>query len=455
MISASQITESLTPADTAAVAEAVRNAGSRGMAVYPIGGGTQSGYGAAPSRPGIGVSLANLNRVIDDPADDLTITVEAGLTLAALDRCLAVRRQRLPVDVPRPKQATVGGAVAVNAAGPRRYGYGTIRDYVLGFTAVDGTGTVFSGGGSVVKNAAGYNMARLMSGSLGTLGILTQVTLMVRPPAEAAALLVCDLAQIEAAEPLLADLVRSDVRPIAIELLAGQLPDEDGLFGPPPKGDSPIFAADTAVAKKQIFPAAKGTGRRLVGTVPCERAARLCVGLEGSSEEVDWMVEELHRDWNAAGVGVTRQWTGPYGDPIWQQLTEMPGNAELSMEIHVLPSATVATLGKLLPLVPHGAIQARAGNGVIRIGLSCRAEDCRCVGEADAVGPTAVALIRQLREIAAAAGGKLVVAQHPDDTPLTAADIWGPPGPAVRVMQAVKDRFDPHNLLNPGRFIFP
>ena len=87
---------------------------------------------------------ANLNRVIDYPAADLTITVEAGMTLAELAKCLAAQRQRLPVDVPQPDRATVGGAVAVNAAGPRRYAYGTMRDYVLGFTAVDGAGTIFS-----------------------------------------------------------------------------------------------------------------------------------------------------------------------------------------------------------------------------------------------------------------------------------------------------------------------
>ena len=118
----------------------------------------------------IRLSLAKLNRVIDYPAADMTITVEAGMTIAELNRQLAAGRQWLPVDVPWPDRATVGGAIAVNAAGPRRYAYGTMRDYLLGFTAVDGTGMTFSGGGRVVKNAAGYNMCRLMAGSLGHAG---------------------------------------------------------------------------------------------------------------------------------------------------------------------------------------------------------------------------------------------------------------------------------------------
>ena len=197
--------------------------------------------------------------MIDYPAADLTITVEAGMTIAELAKCLAAQRQRLPVDVPQPDRATVGGAVAVNAAGPRRYAYGTMRDYVLGFTAVDGTGTMFSGGGRVVKNAAGYNMCRLMAGSLGTLGVITQVTLMVRPLPEASVLLVCDVPDFEVAEKLLAGLVRSPARPVAIELLAGRQREDDLVLGPVLEGN----------------------------------VGRLYVGFEGPAAEVDWMVEQL------------------------------------------------------------------------------------------------------------------------------------------------------------------
>ena len=261
------LTETLTPASQTDVAEAVRNAGNNGAAVYPIGGGTRLDYGVKPTRPGIGLSLAKLNRVVDYPADDLTISVEAGATIGELSRQLAAQRQRLPVDVLQPERATVGGAVALNATGPRQYGYGTMRDYLLGFTAVDGTGMTFSGGGRVVKNAAGYNMCRLMAGSLGTLGVITQVTLMVRPLCEASVLLTCDLPDFAVAERLLAGLVRSLVRPVAIELLAGR------------DGDNPVLG-----------PAGDGA------------VGRLCVGFEGATAEVDWMVGQLRKEWAAEGV---------------------------------------------------------------------------------------------------------------------------------------------------------
>ena len=112
----------------------------------------------------------------------------------------------------------MGGAVAVDAAGPRRYGYGTIRDYVLGLRGVDGRGTVFSAGGRVLKNAAGYNLCRLLAGSLGTLAVVTQATLLVRPLPETSALAACDLRDLAAAERLLAALVGSGTLPVAVEL---------------------------------------------------------------------------------------------------------------------------------------------------------------------------------------------------------------------------------------------
>ena len=165
------------------------------------------------------LSLEKMNRLVDHAADDMTVTVEAGMTFAELSKILAAKNQRLPIDVREPEKATLGGLVAVNQAGPRQFGYGTISDYLLGFTAVDGEGTIFHGGGRVVKNAAGYNMNRLMAGSLGTLGILTQLTFMVRPLPELSAIAACELPDLETAEKLLADLNKSQVRPVAIEFV--------------------------------------------------------------------------------------------------------------------------------------------------------------------------------------------------------------------------------------------
>src|SRR5205807_9828714 len=145
------------------------------------------------------LDLRALNQVIDYPARDMTITVQAGITVAKLQEILAAENQQLPVDVPLPEQATLGGAIAVNASGPRRYGYGTLRDYVIGISFVNDEGQEVKAGGRVVKNVAGYDLCKLHIGALGTLGIITQVTLKLKPvPEDQGAVAVgCEAAALE------------------------------------------------------------------------------------------------------------------------------------------------------------------------------------------------------------------------------------------------------------------
>jgi glycolate oxidase FAD binding subunit len=374
------LTETLAPADQAAVSDAVRDACERGLAVQPIGGGTMphsfrhtpcaeaDGTRSVPDT--LGLSTAKLNRLIDYQPDDMTITVEAGMTIGELQRLLAEKRQWLPVDVAYPDRATVGEAIARNAAGPQRYAYGTMRDYLLGFTAVDGTGMVFSGGGRVVKNAAGYNMCRLMAGSLSTLGIITQATLMVRPLSEAAALLACEVRDFDLAEKLLAGLTHSLARPVAVELSAGRPHEGNPLFGP--------------VSEYNV--------------------ARLYVGFEGSAAEVEWMLGQLRQEWTALGMTSPVLMPNVAADRLWRWIVESPADVQLS----VLPSRVVETIVELLKISPDCTIHAHAGDGVIRVG----------------------GLDENSRELTA-----------PAELPNT--------DPAIRVMRAIRERFDPKNILNP------
>lgn len=167
----------------------VRKAAAAGQAIYPHGGHTLTDYGLPPTRPGVTLDLTKLTRVIDYPARDMTITVEAGISVAELQRTLAAEGQTLPLDLPVPEKTTLGGAVAANLFGPRRFGHGTLRDYVIGIQFINDQGELCKGGGQVVKNVAGYDLCKLMIGSWGTLGVITQVTLKVKPLPEARAAL--------------------------------------------------------------------------------------------------------------------------------------------------------------------------------------------------------------------------------------------------------------------------
>jgi len=401
------INETLTVESQAAVAEAVRCAAAEGEAVYPIGGGTMLDIGGRPTRPGKALSLAKLNRIVDYPADDLTITVEAGTTYRELQQVLFQKRQWLPCDVPYAEHATVGGLLALGFSGPRRIGYGPIRDYLLGVTAVAGRGEKYSCGGRVVKNAAGYNLGRFLVGSLGTLSIITQATFMVRPLPETAALLACELPDLDMAERLLAAMVSSPVRPVAVELSAGQLPSGNPLFGPLTEG--------------------------------C--LGRLYVGLEGFREEVEWMLEHLRREWSRLGMTASMLMPELKTEKLWRHLADFPAH----LRICVLPSKLTAVLKELLRIVPDGAVQA-GGDGLICTQLPPHIVDEQAIHSgayADALSAIRTAVAKQ--------NGKMVVLRQPSGAALSTGDLWGPPDAETLLRQAVKERFDPHNILNPDR----
>src|SRR5260370_12515106 len=131
----------------AEVSEIVRDALSKGMAIFPLGGHTMLDFGWPLTRSGIGVDLRYLDQIVEYPARDMTITVQAGITMSKLQEILAVENQRLPIDVPLAEQATLGGAIATNTSGPRRYGFGAFRDYVIGITVVNDQGPEVRAGG--------------------------------------------------------------------------------------------------------------------------------------------------------------------------------------------------------------------------------------------------------------------------------------------------------------------
>jgi len=206
------------PADTAEFAARVGHLAAAGTPIYPCGGNTGQDFGGPAQRPGVWLSLSHLDRVIDHAVRDLTITVEAGLPFARLKAMLASQGQRLAVDVPDAERATVGGALAVNVAGPRQLRWGTFRDHVIGITVVNDRGELCSAGGRVVKNVAGYDLAKLYVGSLGAFGVITQVTFKLQPRPMEEAWATCPVPASAVAD-VLDRLHASAARPAAVELL--------------------------------------------------------------------------------------------------------------------------------------------------------------------------------------------------------------------------------------------
>lgn len=379
--------------------------------IYTIGGGTALSYGGRPTAPGLGLLTSGMNGVVDYPSRDMTITVEAGMTLRELSDRLAAEHQRLPMDVAFPDRATIGGAIAANTSGPRRFGCGTLRDYLLGFRAVDGSAEVFSAGGRVVKNAAGYDLCKLMVGSFGTLGVLTQVTLMVRPLAETSAAVACALHDLGRAESLLVELAAAPLTPVMVELLAG-----------------PAWRDDAAL-----------------GSLARQNEAWLLVGLEASRVEVDWMVQQLDQLWRSKGLPLVVLRDADAA-ALRRRLVEFPARSQavedndLIVSFHLRPSAVVPTVAGLRRLDSTVSIESHAANGVVNAAF-CRPDARRIVGHLNQV----------LRPLASRMGGHLVVRSSPLAASLSAGDVWGPPPAEIGVMRAIKRSFDPQGVLNPGR----
>lgn len=405
------LTEHVAPADQDGVAAAVAAAYSRRAAVYPIGGATSLDYGLTAKRPGIGLALAGLNRVVDYPARDLTITVESGVTMHQLAQTLAAERQWLPLDVPQPQRATVGGVVATAWSGPRRFGLGTVRDYVIGISAVDGRGQPYKGGGRVVKNVAGYDFCKLLTGSLGTLGVITQLTFKIKPAPQRSALVFCDLSNWEDAEARLAALVHTQVTSSAVELIAG--PAWNDAAGLPPLSAGAV--------------------------------ARLCVGLEGTEPEVTWMLGQISAEWRQQGVPSSATLTGDDAQPLWNALREFSalGGAPLVVKASLRPGAVTSFARLVLEIDPAASLQAHAGSGVV-IARFVKFEAAQ----------VSRALVGRLHPAARAAGGGLVVLSSDGLGELTHQACWGAAGAAVQWMTRLKDQFDPRGLLNPGRFVY-
>lgn len=382
------------------------NAAGPAKPVYTVGGRTALHVGYPPEKPGMSLVTTELTRVIDYPARDMTITVEAGIRIDELTMVLARERQRLAVDAAQPHRATLGGVIATNTSGPRRFGLGTIRDYVIGLSAVDASGRLFKSGGRVVKNVAGYDLCKMLIGSLGTLAIVTQVTLKLRPLPEETSLLWASFDHWRAIDEMLAKLQSSATRPVAIEIL------------------EPRAAASIATEAGLDLP----TNRPVI-----------CLGVEGFARETRWQLDTLQAELAAGHPHETIAVTGSDAARLWFALTEfeVPSDEPLTFKAGLLPSQTVEFVERAESLGMF--VQAHAGNGIVH----------GHIAEVDSVAE-ASAQLQPLVDLTRRSSGHIAIL-HCEPKWKTDLPIFGDSPPSRRLMHQLKRSLDPRNLLNPGR----
>ncbi len=379
------------PASPEAAAGVLGWASEHGRSVVVRGGGTKLGWGAPPGAIDVLLSTRRLDALEAHRHGDLTATVQAGAALADVNAALAAHRQWLPLDPPRADRATIGGIVAANDSGPRRQRHGAPRDLIIGMTLARADGTLAKSGGIVVKNVAGYDLARLLTGSFGGLGVILAATFKLAPMAEASRTVRVTLAGTGQIGRVAAALLAQGSTPTALELAW------------PPAAMLVRFESIAAVAERQA-----------------EQAAAL-VRDGGGAAEVLAAADEVEA-WRRHEARVF-------------------GGEETVVKLVVLPGDLAVTLTWLDEASRRHALDCavigRAGLGVLYLRLA---------------GPVAAqaSLVRALRERLDAGRGSAVVRRAGREL-RSQVDVWGSLGDAFSLMRRVKRQFDPRGILNPGR----
>jgi len=362
-----------------------------GLAVIPRGGGTKPGWGNSPTRAGLILSTARMTEIIEHAWADLTVTVEAGCTIQRLQETLAQHGQRLALDPLWPEKATVGGVLSTNDSGALRLRFGALRDLIIGATIALPDGTLARSGGKVVKNVAGYDLPKLVTGALGTLGVITRAVFRLHPLPLSSRSFSVSSANAEETQKFV--LAAQDSK-LAHTFLQSHFSDDT-----PPVSDILFEATEAGLAAQET-----------------ELRTLAAPAIVSAAPTSTWTArEELWTFLDPASTAIAK-------------ISILPANLARTMEL-VARSANAHQLRwkMLLYATGIGWLRLEGKPGSLRDAL------------------------QMLRSELDSQDGSLVVLHRPDKMP--AFDAWGTAGDTLPLMKAVKQQLDPKNTLNPGRFV--
>ena len=399
------------PASVQEMQDVLRFAAKADLSVMPAGAGTKLGIGNLPQKVDVVLATTRLNSVVEYEPADLTVTVEAGIRLAALQSVLAQHRQYLALDPPSADRCTIGGIVATNASGSLRLRHGAARNQVLGLRVVHANGTVVKSGGKVVKNVAGYDLNKLYIGAFGTLGIITEVTLKLSPIPTHEAILTAGFQDVKSAVNTGLSVVGSQTLPMFVNLLIN-LDIETGV---------------TTGAEKPT----------------------LVVGFSGDPETVAWQLAQgqgIMEQNGALGVTITE---GESRVHLQEIIREFPATDRDTQNIIVKVNLKRTDIAEFAAQVID-ASWARDVQTMVLLGSGILYLSMPVTSDTDFHELANV--LTQLRQSATEVRGNLIVETAPPELKQH-IDVWGTVGGTLGLMQQVKDRFDAGGLLNPGRFV--
>lgn len=392
------------------------------LSIVPMGSGTKMGLGGIlKKKADILLSTRRMNRIADYDIANLTLGVECGLTLAEVQEKLAGegRGYFIPLDPPYSRNATIGGIVATNDSGPKRFIYGAARDVILGVKAVMPNGDIVVSGGKAVKNVAGYDMTKMMIGSMGALGIICEVIFRIYPKPDAEATLLLPFGTLNEAAGYLKMLLHSKFFPASMELMNA-------------KAASGITAS---AALKGPYVAAIGL-EGIEEAVARQIAELGDLGRKGGALDVVTLKDQAHRDFWTAYRDLTG--TAAKSSP---NLVDLKSNFVLSK----VPEMVMAFEAALKDASMEGALTCRAGNGILYAAISPGAD-------AAAKAAAVVSMVERLTAESVKQGGNLVVQGAPRAIK-EKLSVWGKTRSDAVLVRRLKEKLDPSGILNPGRFV--
>jgi glycolate oxidase FAD binding subunit len=389
------------PATIDDLARVVADCARANEAMIVWGGGTQQHLGGVPRRYDVAIQTTRLNRIVEYAPDDLTVTVQAGMTLGALQDELATRNQFLPLDPPLAHRATIGGILATNACGPLRLRFGAARDFTLGMSVVNASGAPVKFGGKVVKNVAGYELTKLHIGALGTLGIITQATFKVLPKPPEQSTFIAIFSDARAACEAITALWNLTTAPLALELFDANL------------------ARALGIETKGFAIAARFGGTRAVVDAANEKASQIARNIQIVPDAL-----------------------------LWHRIADLPETLRVAhttlLQIGVPPASLNAALEKIAERANALKIEppqffAHAATATIYLAFSA----------SDA--PT-IETIKHLRWTLAPLHARVII-ESATRAVKEQIPVWGEPGAEHFLTQRIKAQFDPKMLMNVGRFV--
>jgi glycolate oxidase FAD binding subunit len=413
----------VSPRTTDEVSKVVVYANQQHFTILPMGNGTKMGMGGIPKKMDIVLLTRRLNRITDCDIDNLTFSAESGMTLSEVQKHLAQEGKGyfLPLDPPFTDKATLGGIVATNSSGPKRFLYGTARDLIIGMKTVFPNGDVVVSGGKTVKNVSGYDMCKLLIGSFGTLGIICEVTFKLLPLPEKEATLLVPFKSLNEADGFVQEMTHSQLIPASIEALNA-----------------------TVVTKMKYRVPLPAAGNYLVA-----------LGLEGVAESIERQIAEMGALGKKHGALEAVTLDSERHPAFWNAFRDFSkGLTKSHPDLIILKSNfLISKCGRMMEsyekIIKGSGMDCglicHSGNGIL---YSYVLPDKSVRTKVESL----VKLIRKLTSEAVKNGGNLVVESSPFSIKKK-VDVWGKRRDDYLIMRRIKKQVDAAGVLNVGRFV--